>query len=256
MIVAEVITTSVSRGIAECVIQRAEKANALTAAGKFQLAAELHDLSGRDDVHAIIITGAGTRNFCGGSDVAELVDLDVEPMIAMLEAEHAMYAAALGSDKPIVAVVNGHAMGTGLLLVISCDYAVAVRHATFGVPELAVGASTPLEGVLLPWIIGLGWSRAMYFGGRRLDSNEAIQLGIIHEVADDGVALDRARAVADDIASAPTAFCSQKRWMRRLINSGNLEAVIQESIYSGALQLVGPDVKDGARRFLEQRRTR
>src|SRR5436309_921078 len=129
-------------------IDRPEKANALPASGKLEMAQHIKAASAQDDVLAVVIIGGGDRHFCAGSDVAELADLDAPRMLEMLRAEHAMYVAALRSPKPVVAAVNGYAMGTGLLLVVSCDYAVGSSSARVGVPELAVGASTPLEGLL------------------------------------------------------------------------------------------------------------
>lgn len=243
-------------GLAIITINRPEKANAIDVDSKLRIAEQIDRAAASDDVRAVIVTGAGSRHFCAGSDVRELAGLDHEHMIEMIHAERAMYVAALRSPKPVIAAVNGHAFGAGLLLVICCDYAVAAEAARFAVPELSLGATTPVEGLLLPWIIGLGWARALYFTGKQLDAEEAMRLGIVHDVtpADFDSCLDRAIGAASHISGAPDAFKLQKQWMYQVVSSGDLDAVIEESVYAGSAQLMNPAVSAAARSFLVRRK--
>src|SRR2546429_4924610 len=87
----------------------------------------------------LVLTGAGDRCFCAGSDIAEMQSFDPEAMYRMLGAERDMYLAALSCPKPVIAAVNGFALGAGLILVTVCDYAVAAATARFGTPELTIG---------------------------------------------------------------------------------------------------------------------
>lgn len=162
-----------------------------------------------------------------------------------------MYVAALKSSKPIVAAVNGYALGAGLILVMVCDYAVASTTARFGAPELTIGVAAPLEGLLLPWIVGLGRARAMFFTGKQIDAYEAAQIGLVHEVAEPDSCLRRTVEVALEIARLPSdGFQIQKRLLYRLVSEGDLESVIEASHYATSLQFARQDTAEAMERFL------
>ena len=241
-------------GLVILTINRPEKANAIDVESKRTIADQINHAASRDDVRAIVVTGKGNRHFCAGSDIGELADLDPERMIDMLHAERAMYVSALRSPKPVIAAVNGNAFGAGLIMVICCDYAVAADSARFAVPEMSLAASTPVEGLLLPFIIGLGWARALYYTGTQLDAGEALRLGIVHELASAESCLERAIEAGSRLSFAPSAFTLQKQWMYRLVSSGSLDSVIEESVYSGAAQLASPAVAAATRKFLFRRK--
>jgi enoyl-CoA hydratase/carnithine racemase len=202
-----------------------------------------------------VVTGQGERAFCAGSDIDEMLTFDAVAMHRMLEAERAMYLAALEATKPVVGAVNGHALGAGMILVMSCDYAVASSSASFGTPELTIGVAAPLEGFLLPWIVGLGRARAMFFTGRRMDAEEAVQVGLVHEVTEPMACVSRAIEAAHEIASLPSnAFSIQKSLLRRLIYSGDLETVIDASHHATSLQFARRETSEALGRFLTARR--
>jgi enoyl-CoA hydratase len=238
-------------GVALITIERVDKANALPEAVKQGLAIEIKENVARDEVKAIVLTGQGERAFCAGSDISEMRTFNPDQMYRMLGAERAMYRAAIESPKPVVAAVNGVALGAGMILVMACDYAVASATARFGTPELTIGVSAPLEGFLLPWIVGLGWARAMFYTGRQLNAEEALRLGLIQEVTEPDSCLSRAIEAARRIAALPgDGFRIQKRLLYRLIAGGDLESVIEASRYAASLQFVGQDTADAMGRFL------
>jgi len=206
-------------------------------------------------VTALVVTGAGDRCFCAGSDIAEMRSFGPEAMYRMLGAERDMYLAALCSPKPVVAAVNGFALGAGFILALTCDYAVAATNARFGAPELTIGVAAPLEGFLLPWIVGLGHARRLFYTGQQLDAAEAQRLGLVHEVTELDSCRRRAAEVAKEIASLPgTSFRVQKALLRQLVSTGHLESVIEASRYATSLQFADRATADALGRSLSRRR--
>ena len=231
------VRLDIEDGIAIVTIDRAEKANALTKAGKREVADTITGAGQRADVVALVLTGAGDRCFCAGSDVAEMKTFGTEAMYRMLGAERAMYLAALSSPKPVIAAVNGFALGAGCILVMVCDYAVAAATARFGTPELTIGVSAPLEGFLLPFIVGLGHAKRLFYTGEQLDAAEASRLGLVQAVVEPKECRHRAIEAARKIASLPgTSFMTQKALLRQLMLGGHLESVIEASRYATSLQ--------------------
>lgn len=249
------IRTELTDAIAVVTIQRPEKANALPRRAKSEMAGAIRTAGDRDDVKAIVLAGAGGRAFCAGSDLIEMQGFDARAMRDMLAAERSLYLAALTSPKPVVAAVNGYALGAGFILVMCCDYAIACRAARFGAPELTLGVAAPLEGLMLPWIVGLGRARAMFYTGRQLSAEEALNLGLIHEVVEPAGCVERAVEAAGAIADLPgDGFTIQKRSLYRLISTGQLDAAIEESHLATSLQFAGDETREGIARFLASRR--
>lgn len=250
------ITTSVRDGIATVVLDRQEKANALRLRDKRALADSLSGLASDSQVRGIVITGAGARSFCAGSDIGEMQGFGTPEMYAMLAAERAMYRAAIDCPKPVIAAVNGHALGAGMILAMSCDYVVASSSARFGTPELTIGVAAPLEGFLLPWVIGLGRARAMFFTGQAIEAEEAQRVGLVQETVPPAHCVDRGVAVAERMAALPgAAFRIQKALLNLLISSGDLDSVIEASHYATATQFAEPATSEAMRAFLARRRS-
>lgn len=248
------IDSAVSDRVAVITICRQDKANSLPQAAKSALAAEVERWSRDGDVDAIVVTGEGDRVFCAGSDIDEMRRFGMAEMDRMLGEERAMYLSALTSPKPVVAAVNGFALGAGLILAMSCDYAVAAPHAAFGSPELTIGVAAPLEAFLLPSFVGLARARAMFYTGARLSAEHAVAAGLVNEVVAADALIDRAVEVARGIADLPgESFSIQKRLLHRLLSSGDLEAVILESHHRTSRQFAMPEVRDAMTRFVSRR---
>lgn len=249
------ISTSVHEGIATLVLSRPEKANALRLQDKQSVADSLTRLASDPQVRGIVVTGAGERSFCAGSDIGEMQAFGEPEMYAMLSAERAMYRAAIDCPKPVVAAVNGHALGAGMILAMSCDYVVAASSARFGTPELTIGVAAPLQGFLLPWIVGLGRSRAMFFTGEAVQAEEAQRIGLIQETVPLENCVSRAVQVTERMAALPGGgFRIQKELLNLFISTGDLDAVIEASHYATAGQFATPATGEAMRAFLARRR--
>lgn len=232
-----VIGHAVVDGTALVSINRAEKANALRARDKRELAAAIESLGGDPDVRAIVVAGQGGRAFCAGTDIEEMRHFGVSEMHAMLGDERAMYASVLESPKPVIAAVNGFALGTGLVLAMVADYSIAATTAQLGTPELTIGVAVPLHGLLLPYLVGLNRARELLYTGERVSGEQAHRIGLVTAVAPADQVLERATAVAQRIGSLPAdGFRVEKQLVNRLLTTGDLDRVIVESRYATSLQ--------------------
>lgn len=204
------------------VVGRPEKANALRREDKADLATRIRQAAA-DGADAVVLTGEPSRAFCAGSDIDEMADFGAVDMRSMLEAELSVYRALLEVPVPVVAAVNGPAMGAGFIVAMCCDQLVMAEDAVVSLPELSIGVSIPLHGFILPFIVGLGRARTFYYRGVRCGAEEAERLGIANEVTSTvdvtPVAVQRSRELA---AIQGGAFATQKR----LLNQHLLERLV------------------------------
>jgi enoyl-CoA hydratase len=245
------IATAVSNGTATVSIGRPSKANSLRARDKRALADEITSLGSRADVRAIVITGEGDRAFCAGSDINEMRHFGVPEMYDMLADERAMYVSVLQSPKPVVAAVNGHALGAGLILSMVTDYSVAATTARLGTPELTIGVAAPLEGLLLPALVGLTRARELFYLGQPVGAEEAHRIGLVNAVAPTEEVVARAIDIAERIAGLPgDGFRVQKSVLNVLLSSGDLERAIVESHYATSQQFSDGETGQAMTAFL------
>lgn len=211
--------------VATLVVGRPEKANALRWEDKASLAARVREAAA--DGVGIVLTGEPSRAFCAGSDIDEMADFGAVQMRSMLDAEVSVYRAILEVPVPVVAAVNGPAMGAGFIVAMCCDQLIMGEDAAVGLPELTIGVSIPLHGFLLPFIVGLSRARTLYYRGVRCGAEEAERLGIANDV----VPTVEVTAVAEQrvlelAAIEGGAFAIQKR----LLNRHLLERLVGEVV--------------------------
>lgn len=188
-----------------------------------------------NEVGAIVLTGAGEKAFCAGSDLKEMSALSTEEYLEMQYAENAMYEAIMRSRVPVVAAIHGWALGTGCVLAAACDFVIADPTAVFGQPEILNGAPTPLHGALLPGIIGLNRARRMVLTGQTVDAGLAEQWGLVHSIAAEGKALEEAVDFAQELADSthPSSMALQKRIIESWIRYP-FDAAVNGSMYMSA----------------------
>ncbi len=250
MITSELLDSYITR----ITIDRPESANSLPECGKRELAEEIERYAADSRTRALLLTGSGDRAFCAGSDIKEMKEFDAPAMRRMLGAERAMYRAILEAPKPVVAAVNGHALGAGCVLVLCCDYVVAANRARFGMPELTIGVAAPLEALLLPLVVGLTRARGMFNTGQHVDAERALEWGLVNETAPDDAFEEAALRAARTLASLPSeAFRIQKSLLCRLVSLGGTESVIEASRDATSLQFVGSEPKQAIETFLSRR---
>jgi methylglutaconyl-CoA hydratase len=226
-------------------IARPERRNAFDAA----LIAELTDaFADVGDARAVILAGEGP-SFCAGADVdwqRSAIDLSYDENVEDAMRLYGMLEAIDGCPAPVVARVQGYALGGGSGLVACCDVAIAGEDAVFGFSEVKLGI---IPAVISPFVvprIGVGAARRYFLTGERFDAAAALRIGLIHEIADD---LDAAveRVVDELLSSGPQAVREAKSLLRELptgVDTAHVAARLRTS----------PEGQDGLRAFLERRR--
>jgi enoyl-CoA hydratase/carnithine racemase len=187
-------------GIAILQLDRPDKRNALSVRLRDELTATLSAWHDDDAVRVAVLTGVGPA-FSAGFDLSEFQQPELSRQIRHSSARY--HRAVWGFPKPIVAAVNGPALGGGFDLALLCDLRIASSSAAFGHPEIKFGAPplfTPLR-----WIVGDGLARDLCLTGRRIDADEALRIGLVSRVVGSDALLDEALAVARQIAEAPQA---------------------------------------------------
>jgi enoyl-CoA hydratase/carnithine racemase len=196
---------SVAGGVAVITIDRPEKANALDSEMHYRLTTVWRELQYRDDVGAIVLTGRG-RNFCGGGDRSKWADLANDRRYRrgrMAEARE-LIRNMLYCELPIVAAVNGPAMGVGCSMVLACDLVLMAEDAYLADPHVSAGIVAGDGGAaLLPELLPLPLARRLLYTASRLGAREAQEVHFASEVVPADRLLDRSIEVAREMAAMP-----------------------------------------------------
>lgn len=187
----------VADGIAMLTLNRPEKRNALSRALRGELVQRLDELAKSDEVRAIVLTGAGPV-FCAGFDRSEFAEGGMEEIFAeAIEYHRRVFTFA----KPLIAAVNGPALGGGCDLAAMCDFRLAATTALFGQPQLRFGAAAAYD--LMRVVLGTGAAREMCLTGRIYDAEEALRIGLVNRLLAPEELVDAARTLAGEVASLP-----------------------------------------------------
>jgi enoyl-CoA hydratase/carnithine racemase len=242
--------------VARVTIDRAEAMNAVDRATEAELQRIWTAIEADRTVRAVVLTGAGTRAFCAGADVKDGDGVTgLEYWAAPRPGGFGGIALRTTLDVPVIARVNGHALGGGFEMVLGCDLVVAAENATFGLPEPRLGR-LPLDGgmALLQRQIPFRHAMGMMLTGRRITAAEALRIDLVNEVAPQD-ALDAAvsRWLDGILACAPLSVRAIKQAVRR---TAHLTAQEAQAARLPALieALQSKDQDEGVRAFVEKRK--
>ena len=231
-------------------IDRPERRNALHPAAHAELAA-VFDAYAADRARVLVLTGAGERAFCVGSDLKERARSGVDQMPAT---GFGGLTERFDLDKPVLAAVNGDAVGGGLELVLACDLAIAVRHARFGLPEPRVGLAAHGGLHRLARQVPLKQAMDIALTGRLLSAEEALNYGLINAVVDAAeLAAEVTRWTDALLAAAPLAVRATKQLMLRGLAYGSVEAAFAGTYPAYEAMLASEDAREGMQAFIEKR---
>jgi enoyl-CoA hydratase/carnithine racemase len=228
------VLAEVADGVLTITVNRPQARNALRVEDKRRITGLMSRARG-PEVRCVLLTGAGEKAFCAGSDLKEMSAMDGASFLEMQEAESAMYDAIMRCPMPLFAAVRGWALGTGCVLTAVCDLVFADPAAKFGQPEILNGAPTPIHGALLPRVIGLSRARWLVLTGRTIDATTAERWGLVNQVSAPGAVLATARELAVELARTvhPSSMALQKRiidsWVRY-----PFDAAVMSSMYVAA----------------------
>lgn len=216
----DVRVASDGRGaIATVTVDNRAKLNTLTRALMVEFVTQIEELAGRDDLRAVVLTGAGERAFIGGANIPEMAALDRGSAEAYITLVHRTCDCLRRLPVPVIARIDGYALGAGLEIAVSCDLRVATTRAHFGMPEVKVGIPSVVEAALIPRLIGFGRAREFLMLGEIIDAATALRWGLVERVVEP-VALDREveNVLAALLAAGPQAVRRQKALMREWEN--------------------------------------
>lgn len=202
--------------VAFVVLCNPAKLNALGRALMVDFCAMLEEISRDEALGVVVITGAGDTAFVGGADIDEMAAIDrPEDARAFIGAVHACCAAVRALPVPVIARIDGYALGAGLELAAACDLRVASERSIFGMPEVRLGIPSVVEAALLPMVVGWGVAREMLLLGETFDAAEALRVRLINAVVPhteiDAAVESRIAAV---LAGGPRAIRLQKALIR------------------------------------------
>lgn len=207
-----------------------------------------------DGARAIVITGAGDKAFVAGADIASMKPMGPQEARAFSKAGHEVLDTIEGLDVPVVAAVNGFALGGGLELALACDIRIASENAQFGVPEVTLGVIPGFGGTQrLTRVLGLGPGLDLLLTGRRVGADEAHRLGLVSRVVDQGEVLAEALEIGQTLASnAPVALRLAKNTAREGFDA-SLATGDRLETEAFAACFATEDQVEGMEAFLEKR---
>lgn len=251
----ELIRIEIQDRLATITIDRPEVRNALNTRVIEDLTLAFQDLSGRSDVGAVLLTGAGDKAFVAGADIKEMVGKTGLEMQAFSELGRRLCDAIEGCPKPVIAAINGYALGGGCEIAMACDIRLASENAKIGQAEVNIGTIPGFGGSQrLPRLAGAGWAAQMIFTGEPIDAATAERIGLVNRVVPADRLLDEARALARTIlGKSPAAIALAKACLRAAQDMPLPQGLAYESAAFG-LAGATQDKVEGMTAFLEKRK--
>lgn len=250
----QTLLSSVENGTCTLIINRPDKLNALNKTVFDELNVALDEIHKNEEIKSVLITGAGSKAFVAGADITEFAGLSTEQAMELAKRGQDTFKRIENSSKPIVAAVNGFALGGGCELAMACHFRIASENAKFGQPEVNLGLIPGYGGTQrLTQLIGKGKAIELLISGHMIDANEAKQFGLVNYVTTPETLLEHTRQILSIVNSkAPLAIAA-------CIKAAN--AVFDESLDGYKLEIEGfgncfatEDMKEGTAAFLEKRK--
>jgi enoyl-CoA hydratase len=249
----ENIITAIEEGILTITINREEKLNSLNKKMIQELEKAFALAQKQKEVKSIILTGAGQKAFVAGADIAELMNLSVKQAKASTKFGQKVFKQIENCSKPVVAAVNGYALGGGCELAMACHLRVASDNAKFGQPEVNLGLIAGYGGTQrLTQYIGKAKSMELHMSGALIDANEALQLGLVNYVVSQSELISKCKTLLQTIISkSPLAVSAVIRTVNAFYE--RKDGFVKEQDEFSKCFGKG-DFKEGVAAFLEKRK--
>jgi len=201
--------------IAYLTLDNRAKLNTLDSALMRAFIAKVERLASREELRALVLSGAGDKAFIGGASIPEMAALDADSARDFITLVHRTCDCLRQMPVPVIAAIDGYALGAGLEVAASCDLRVATTRAKFGMPEVKVGLPSVVEAALIPRLIGFGHARELMMLGEIIDADKALRWGLIERVvAPEALDAEIERVVAALFSAGPQAVRQQKALMQ------------------------------------------
>ena len=236
-------------------INRPDKLNAISNELTSELSQLLGEIENDEELRVLIITGAGDKAFVAGADIKELVDRDAKIGRRVSRERQEIFSRIENLQIPVIAAINGYALGGGLEIALACSIRVCSEKAQFGAPEVKLGIIPGDGGTQrLPRLVGLGRAMEMILTGDFIDAQEAYRIGLVNKVFPHEELMDGAMELAQRIASRPPLAV---RYAKEAVNrsqGGDAVSGFALESYLHALACTTEDKKEGVSAFLEKRK--
>ncbi|HVV62674.1 MAG TPA: enoyl-CoA hydratase [Pseudolabrys sp.] len=201
--------------VAYLTLDNRAKLNTLDRALMNEFIATVGSLAAREEVRALVLTGAGDKAFIGGASIPEMAALDRDSAGEFITLVHRTSDCLRRFPVPVIARIDGYALGAGLEVAVSCDLRIATDRSQFGMPEVKVGIPSVVEAALIPRLIGFGHARELLMLGEIIDAETALRWGLVERVvAPEAIDREVEKIVAALFTAGPQAVRRQKTLMR------------------------------------------
>lgn len=248
------ILFEVKNSVAYITFNRPEVLNALRSSMKKELEDAFDKIDSDDTIRGLIITGTG-RAFMAGSDISEIKpDAPGSETVEMSKYTHMLYNKLEEMGKPVIAAINGYAMGGGCEMALACDLRIASTKAIFGLPEADLGIGPAYGGTQrLPRLVGAGVAKDIIFTARKVRADEALNIGLVNMVVEPENLMSAAEEkMAQILKNGPLAIKYCKYAIDKGLNMSLADGLDYEAEINGILADT-EDAREGVRAFLEKR---
>jgi len=251
----ETIKVNIDAGVAKVTLNRPDRLNAINLKMLEEIKQLVELVEKSNEVRVVVITGGG-KYFSAGADIVEVstIETNLEAFEYMRNIQ-LVFNSLTKLPKPVLAAVNGLALGGGCEMALACDLRIASENATFGVPEIDIGVLPGGGGTQrLPRLLGICKAKEMLYTGRRITAKEAYDMGMINKVVQIGELQQEVDSWAKEIAAKPSLALKEAK---HLVNTGiehDLETALKMEAYSVASLFASVDKKEGMQAFLEKRK--
>lgn len=236
-------------------LNRPQVLNAIRAITVKELQIVFERFTNDPQLQVLLLTGKGDRAFSAGGDIKSMRDMTKKEAAEFAHQAHRLIDKIETTPKPVLAAVNGIALGAGCDLALACDLTIASEQARFGEPPPGIGITTPFGGTQrLPRIVGLKNAKYLFFTGEFINATQAYQMGLVNKVVPHDHLINEARRIADQILTrAPLAVAYSKELlnmsMKQPIHDGDRA---EKELYAKCFETL--DQKEGMKAFFEKRK--
>ncbi len=253
----ETLLYSVENGVATVTLNRPDRMNTLGGSMKQDLWHVFTDRMLNDrSIRCVILTGVGDRAFCAGADIKERAGNRPPPAeyFARQKFTHELTRTIENFERPVIAAVNGVALGGGMEIALCADIRIAADHARFGLPEVKLGVLPAAGGTQrMPRLVGESKAKELMYTGRMMGAQEALDCGLVSQIAAQADLMETAMTLAREIADKPPLSVA---FIKNAINTGmqvGMDAGLEYERLGAAMLIDSDDRKEGMAAFLEKR---
>ncbi len=251
------LLTDVSEGFGYITINRPDSLNAMNTALISELDGAIWQMIHNPDVGVIIITGKGDKAFIAGADIKAMEQMDAEKALTFGIAGQKMTLTIEHSPKPVIAAVNGFALGGGCEISLACHIRVASENAVFGQPEVLLGIIPGWGGTQrLPKIVGTGLANELIVTGKRISASEAYRIGLVNHVVPQSELIDQCKKIGELILNnGPNAIAMSLKCIHESFDK-SIESGLEYEVKNFADLFNTEETREGLLAFVEKRKAK